>query len=47
MQELLIGMKDDAEGRGLLKQLNLDGYERASERLFDGVQQNLKFYQDF
>jgi phosphonate transport system substrate-binding protein len=47
MQDLLIGMKDDAEGRGLLKQLNLDGYERGSESLFDGVQQNLKFYRDF
>lgn len=43
MQDLLIGMKDDPEGRRLLKQLNLDGFERGSERLFDGVEKNLKF----
>jgi phosphonate transport system substrate-binding protein len=45
MQELLIGMKDDVAGRRLLKQLNLDGFERGSERLFDGVEQNRKFVQ--
>jgi len=43
MQDLLIGMNDDAEGRILLKQLDLDGFERGSDALFEGVQENLKY----
>jgi phosphonate transport system substrate-binding protein len=43
MQELLIGMQDDEEGRRLLKQLDLDGFERGSDALFEGVERNLKF----
>jgi phosphonate transport system substrate-binding protein len=42
MQELLVGMKDDPEGRALLKELNLDGFTPGSDRLFDGIERNMK-----
>lgn len=43
LQELFIRMQEDAEGRRLLGQLNLDGFSKPSPRLFDTVEQNLKF----
>lgn len=42
LQDLFIGMKDDAEGRTLLRRLNLDGFIREDGRLFESVDQNLK-----
>ena len=42
MQVLLVGMKDDPEGRALLKELNLDGFTPGNDRLFDGIERNMK-----
>ena len=42
LQDMFIGMKDDPEGRKLLKQLNLDGFIREDERLFESVDKNLR-----
>jgi phosphonate transport system substrate-binding protein len=43
MQDLLVGMKDDEDGRRLLRQLDLDGFERGNDALFEGVEKNLKY----
>lgn len=45
LQELFIRMQEDAEGRGLLKQLNLDGFIRGDDRLFESVDKNLRVMQ--
>jgi phosphonate transport system substrate-binding protein len=37
MQRVLVEMASDAEGRDLLKRLNLDGFTAGNERLFDGI----------
>lgn len=37
MQAVLLGMTGDADGRTLLKQLNLDGFVPGRPELFDGV----------
>lgn len=37
MQRVLLEMASDAEGRDLLKRLNLDGFTVGNERLFDGI----------
>lgn len=42
LQDLFIGMKNDAQGRVLLKQLNLDGFIREDAHLFDSVEKNLR-----
>ncbi len=38
VKQALLAMADDAEGRALLGQLNLDGFTAGSERLFDGIE---------
>lgn len=43
LQDLFIGMKDDPEGRELLKQLNLDGFERGDDRVFESVDRNIRW----
>jgi len=43
LQDLLVGMKEDIEGRQLLRQLNLDGFTREDDRLFESVEKNLRF----
>jgi phosphonate transport system substrate-binding protein len=43
LQDLLVGMKDDQEGRELLRRLDLDGFAREDDRVFDGVEKNLRF----
>jgi len=43
LQDLFVGMKNDDEGRRLLEQLNLDGFSKEEARLFESVEQNLKF----
>lgn len=42
LQRALLGMAGDAEGAGLLKELNLDGFEPGEPRLFDGIAQMVK-----
>lgn len=37
MQDVLLGMARDSEGRGLLKQLNLEGFVAGEPRLFDSI----------
>ena len=37
MQSVLLGMGADADGRSLLRRLNLDGFVAASPALYDGV----------
>lgn len=37
MQAVLLGMGDNAEGAGLLRQLNLDGFVRGEPMLFDSI----------
>ena len=43
LRQALLGMQDDAEGRRLLSQLNLDGFVEGSPKLFDGIEQNWRF----
>jgi phosphonate transport system substrate-binding protein len=43
MQDVLVGMSEDPEGRVLLKRLNLDGFARDDPRLFDGIAQALAY----
>lgn len=37
LQEVLLGMPDDPDGRSLLEELNLDGFVPGSETLFDTI----------
>ena len=37
MQAVLLAMADDAEGRGLLAKLDLDGFTKGTEELFNGI----------
>ena len=46
LQDMFVAMKDDEEGRKLLAQLNLDGFSKPMSKLFDSVEQNLKFMRD-
>ena len=43
MQEALVGMGNDSEGRALLQRLNLDGFARDDPRVFDGIVQALAY----
>jgi len=43
MQKVLTGMPDHPAGQSLLKQLNLDGFARPEERLFDGIAKILAY----
>jgi phosphonate transport system substrate-binding protein len=42
MQQALVDMARDEEGRALLKQLNLDGFAPGTEKLFDSIDQMAK-----
>jgi phosphonate transport system substrate-binding protein len=43
MQDVLVGMSEDPEGRVLLKRLNLDGFARDDPHVFDGIAQALAY----
>jgi phosphonate transport system substrate-binding protein len=42
MQYMLIGMRQDATGQRLLRELNLDGFEAGHDKLFDSIEQNMR-----
>ena len=42
LRRVLLEMPDDAQGRTLLRQLNLDGFVAGSESLFDGIDHMFK-----
>jgi len=42
VQQALLAMAGNGEGRALLKQLNLDGFAEGTERLFDGIERMMK-----
>jgi phosphonate transport system substrate-binding protein len=42
MRRALLGMAGDAEGRELLKRLNLEGFTPGAEELFDGIDRMMK-----
>ena len=43
MQATLVGMNKDPAGRGLLQELNLDGFVPGDERVFDGIARAIDF----
>lgn len=43
LRHALIAMRDDAAGKDLLGQLNLDGFVAGAPRLFDSIEQNWRF----
>lgn len=43
MQDVLVGMSADEEGKALLRRLNLDGFARDDPRVFDGIVQALEY----
>jgi len=43
MQDVLVAMSSDPEGRVLLKRLNLDGFARDDPHVFDGIAQALAY----
>jgi hypothetical protein len=43
MQNVLVNIGSDPEGRTLLKRLNLDGFARDDPRVFDGIAQELAY----
>ena len=42
MQKLLLDMAGDAEGKALLRRLNIDGFIAGSPRLYDEVARMMK-----
>lgn len=44
LQDTLLGMKDDKEGKVLLSEMGLDGFVAGNDRLFDGIASLLKIY---
>ena len=42
MQSLLLTMNGDAAGQGLLRRLNLDGFEAGNKQLFEGIARNMR-----
>lgn len=44
LQDTLLGMKDDKEGKALLSEMGLDGFVAGNDRLFDGIASLLKIY---
>lgn len=46
LQDLFVAMKENEEGRRLLTQLNLDGFSKPNPKLFETVEQNLKFVRE-
>jgi phosphonate transport system substrate-binding protein len=43
MQDVLVGMSADEQGKALLRRLNLDGFARDDPRVFDGIVQALAY----
>ena len=43
MQQVLVGMSTDPQGRLLLKRLNLDGFAREDSKAFDGIASALAY----
>jgi phosphonate transport system substrate-binding protein len=43
MQDVLVGMSADPQGRLLLRRLNLDGFARDDPRKFDGIAEALAY----
>jgi len=43
MQDVLVGMSADVEGKALLRRLNLDGFARDDPHVFDGIAQALAY----
>lgn len=41
MRTVLLRMNQDAAGQGLLKRLNLDGFEAGSDALYEGIARNM------
>lgn len=44
MQKVLMGMKDDAQGRALLARLKLDGFIAGTPKLYDGVSEMMRLF---
>jgi phosphonate transport system substrate-binding protein len=42
MQSMLVGMAGDPDGRRLLRELNLDGFEAGSDSLFNSIEKNMR-----
>lgn len=42
LQEVLVAMRTNATGQGLLQKLNLDGFQVAPESVFNGIAANMK-----
>jgi len=42
LRKVLLGMQDDAEGRELLAQLNLDGFVPGDDSLYDGIRESVR-----
>jgi len=42
LRQAFLGMAEDSEGRTLLKKLNLDGFIRGDDRLFDGIAESVR-----
>jgi len=42
LQEVLVAMRTNSAGRGLLQQLNLDGFQVAPESVFNGIAANMQ-----
>ena len=47
MRRVLLGMADEAQGRELLKRLNLEGFTPGNEELFDGIERMMKVVDRF
>ncbi len=46
MQKVLMGMKDDAQGRALLTRLKLDGFIVGSPKLYDSVSEMMRLFDE-
>ena len=46
MQKVLLGMKDDAQGRALLARLKLDGFITGTPKLYDGVAEMMRLFDE-
>lgn len=46
MQKVLLGMKDDAQGRALLERLKLDGFIVGTPKLYDGVVEMMRLFDE-
>ncbi len=42
LRQAFLGMADDEEGRMLLRKLNLDGFIRGDDRLFDSIEESVR-----